>query len=92
MAEPKHLGDAIRMLRVHQELSLRDVADTTGLTPTRIGEIERGVSKPATRAEMFEIFHAFTANTRAPGTMILVLYNTSGARLTGGPDCLEDEI
>lgn len=35
-------GEVIRTLRIELDLSLREVARASGLTPTQLGEIERG--------------------------------------------------
>src|SRR5438309_8574577 len=40
------LGDAVRRRREQQEMSLRDVADQTGVSASTLSRIENGTGKP----------------------------------------------
>src|SRR5215510_12667086 len=42
----EELGSAVRRRREHRELSLRDVADETGVSASTLSRIENGTGKP----------------------------------------------
>ena len=44
--EKLKLGETIKMLRIEKEISLRSLAEHTGLSPSNITYIEKGVNVP----------------------------------------------
>lgn len=48
----EHIGHGIRALRVRRDMSLRELADLSGMSVVRLGEIERAKQSPVTDTEI----------------------------------------
>lgn len=76
------IGDRLRALRVHHDLSLRQLAAETGLSATLLSQVERGVTEPSlkTLRALAPVFGQSVATLFDDQTPVLVHVSRPGER------------
>lgn len=76
------MGDQVRILRTEAGLSLRDLASQTGLSPTLLSQVERGVREPSLKTirALSAVFGASTASLFAESAPLTAHHSRPGER------------